>query len=80
MRHAMMILALLLAGCASPALMTPEQLPAGDEPALLCTQVTTLAATVRTVYVRGRWPGTTAVGPDCTLAAQAPEPAASGAR
>jgi len=71
------LLALLLAGCASPGLMTPEQLQAlasDKSTVVLCSEVRTLTTTVRTVYLlqsdKGA-AGTVAAGAECALALQA---------
>ena len=71
------ILGALLTGCASPALMTPEQLKAlsGEKSTVaVCSEVSTLTTTVRTVYVqvdKGSIGGTVAVGAECAVAVTA---------
>ena len=68
------ILVLFLAGCASPVgMLTPEQLDAiarDKSTVLMCTEVTTLTTTVRTVYMQSDKgaAGTVAAGAQCAVA------------
>jgi hypothetical protein len=73
MRMLIIIPALALAGCASPGLMTPEQLQAlasDKSTVVLCSEVRTLTTTVRTVYLQSDKgaAGTVAAGAECALA------------
>lgn len=70
---ALLVLCVLLAGCTSPATMTPEQLQAlaaDRSTVVLCSEVSTLTATVRTVYVHSDKgaAGTVAAGDGCAVA------------
>lgn len=74
MRYATLIAAALLVGCASPPVLTPADLQHAGT-GVLCTHVSTLTTTVRTVYVQAdRIDGTLAIGADCTVAAQSTAP------
>lgn len=68
-----LLAATLIAGCASPGLMTPEQLQAlasDKSTVVLCSEVRMLTTTVRTVYLQSDKgaAGTVAAGAECALA------------
>lgn len=70
MRHAMMILLLLLAGCAAP------QIDATGT--VTCASWSSLTARATTVYLHAEQPGTVVVQPDCTVAVTVAPAAVAG--
>lgn len=73
MSRCLMLMMVALSGCASPGLMTPEQLQAlasDKSTVVLCSEVRTLTTTVRTVYLQSDKgaAGTVAAGAECALA------------
>ena len=73
MKKLALVVAVLGAGCSAVPSMTPEQLQAmaaDKSTVVLCTHVSTLTTTVRTVYVqtdKGA-AGTVAAGAECAVA------------